>query len=257
MPIHTKALALNEGSNCDPRPCRIFGRKKSALATNQVENTGASDLKLGKRFFAALLLIAAPIAGLAADPDTAAAASKTRHEGFLHHLFAGPTPYLKAAAGAGIAQAKETPYEWGGGVQGYAKRFGSAFGKHLVKGSIQYSVARLRHEELGYRPSGQQDGWPRLRYALMRTVVTRKTTTGARTVSTGEIAGVVGSGLISRLWQPASLHTVASGFGSAGISLGADAGYNVVREFWPEIRHPRRRKQKGAGLPSSDDTTKQ
>jgi hypothetical protein len=30
------------------------------------------------------------------------------------------------------------------------------------------------------------------------------------------------------------------GFGSAGISLGVDAGLNVVREFWPEIRHPHR-----------------
>ena len=149
---------------------------------------------------------------------------------------------MKAAAGAGIAQAKGTPYEWGGGVQGYSKRFGSAFGKHLVKGSIQYGVAHLRHEELGYRPSGKQGAWPRLRYALLRTVITRKTTTGASTFSAGEISGVVGSGLISRLWQPASLHTVASGFGSAGISLGADAGYNVVREFWPEIRHPRRGK---------------
>jgi hypothetical protein len=59
-------------------------------------------------------------------------------------------------------------------------------------------------------------------------------------VNAGEISGAVGSGLISRLWQPASTRTLAAGFTSAGITLGVDAGQNVVREFWPEIRHPRR-----------------
>jgi len=34
----------------------------------------------------------------------------------------------------------------------------------------------------------------------------------------------------------------SSGFATGGIMLGVDAGSNVVREFWPEIRHPRRRR---------------
>jgi len=29
-----------------------------------------------------------------------------------------------------------------------------------------------------------------------------------------------------------------SGFASGGITLGVDAGMHVIREFWPEIRHP-------------------
>jgi hypothetical protein len=182
---------------------------------------------------------------MAADPDTSVPKPQTsEQEGYLHHVFAGPGPVTKAAAGAGISQAKGTPYEWGGGMKGYARRLGSGFGKHIVKSSIHFGVARLRHEELHYRPSGKQGFKPRLKYALLSTVITRKTTTGNRTVAMGEISSVIGSGLISRLWQPASLHTLASGFGSAGISFGADAGYNVVREFWPEIRHPRRSKVK-------------
>jgi hypothetical protein len=198
-----------------------------------------------KELSTVLLIVTVPIAALAADPDATAPKSGTpQQESYLHHVFGGPGPALKSAAGAGISQAKGTPHEWGGGVTGYAKRLGSTFGKHIVKSSIHYGVARLRHEELGYRPSEKHGFGPRLQYALVSTVITRKTTTGGRTVATGEIAGLVGSGLISRLWQPASLHTVASGFGSAGISLGADAGFNVVREFWPEIRHPHRRKEK-------------
>lgn len=80
-----------------------------------------------------------------------------------------------------------------------------------------------------------------MKYALMGVVVTHKTDGNhRRTVNAGEISGAVGSGLISRLWQPASTRAVAAGFASAGITMGVDAGQNVVREFWPEIRHPHR-----------------
>jgi hypothetical protein len=153
----------------------------------------------------------------------------------------GPKPVAMAAAGAGINQANNTPKEWGQGAAGFGKRFASAFSKHLVHKAIQYPVARILHEELSYRPSGKHGFKPRLEYALMGVVVTHKTNGNhRRTVNAGEISGAVGSGLISRLWQPASVHTLAAGFSSAGITLGIDAGQNVVREFWPEIRHPHR-----------------
>jgi len=83
-------------------------------------------------------------------------------------------------------------------------------------------------------------GSARMKYALVSTVVTHKTTTGKRTPALGRISGDFGSGLISRAWQPARLHTLGSGLATGGIMLGVDAGSNVVREFWPEIRHPHR-----------------
>lgn len=143
-----------------------------------------------------------------------------------------------AAAGATITQGTNTPSEWGQGAEGFAKRFGSAISKHLVKRAIQYPVAKAFHEELGYRRSDKTGFGPRLKYALVSTVITHKTTNGKATVAKGEIAGAFGSGLISRLWQPASTRTIGLGFTSGGITLGVDAAGNVIREFWPEIRHP-------------------
>jgi hypothetical protein len=148
-----------------------------------------------------------------------------------------PGAMVRAAAGAGITQATDTPSEWGQGAAGFGRRLASAFGKHLVKKAIQYPVARLRHEALGYQRSDQTDFKLRLRHALLATVYTTKTTTGKRTVAAGEISGAFGSGLISRLWQPASVRAVGFGFLSGGITLGVDAGTNVLREFWPDIRH--------------------
>jgi len=225
IPIHHKALALISG---------VFSDRKPGKTSRWAQNMHCKNYRV-------FILFITPVSTFAADLSPSEP-YRDNKESYVHHVFAGPAPVVKAAAGAGLSQARGKPAEWGGGVGGYAKRFGSAFGKHVVKSSIHYGVARLMHEELDYQPSEKRGVRARLQYALVSTVITRKTTTGKRTVSTGEIAGVIGSGLISRLWQPASLHTAASGFGSAGISLGADAGFNVVREFWPEIRHPRRRK---------------
>lgn len=174
-------------------------------------------------------------------PQLATPAVSPERSGRAH--FAKKTFGKKAVAevGAGtlIAHARNSPPEWGRGAPGLGKRFASGLGKHAVGSSINFTVSKLRHEALGYQPSGKQGFAPRLKYALVSTVVTRKTTTGKRTVASGRLSGAVGSGFISRLWMPARMHSIASGASSAGISLGVDAGSNVVREFWPEIRHPR------------------
>lgn len=164
--------------------------------------------------------------------------SPTRHE-YVKQTF-GPRSALSAGAGAGVAQFRNTPREWGQGGTGFGKRLASGFGKHVVNNTIRFGVASWRHEEVGYRPSGKSGFGPRMKHALVSTVVTRKTTTGKRTVASGEIAGAFGSGMISRAWQPASTRTVGAGLASGGATLGIDASTHVVREFWPEIRHPRR-----------------
>jgi hypothetical protein len=172
---------------------------------------------------------------LAAQP-----AEKTRHPyraQYVKDTF-GKRAALRTGASAGIQQLRNSPHEWGQGIKGFGKRVGSAFGQHVVKNSIQYPVAAIRHEELGYRLSGKKGFRPRLTYALTSTVITHKTTNGKKTVAAGRISGAMGSGFISRAWQPARLHTFSSGAASGGVMLGVDAGHNVVREFWPEIRHP-------------------
>ena len=159
---------------------------------------------------------------------------------FLKRTF-GPAGLIMAGAGAGVTQGTNTPAEWGQGAAGYGRRFASSFGKHIVSNIIRYPVAHFRHEELIYHPSGKHKFGPRLKYAVLSTFITHKTTTGASTVYTAELSGAIGSGLISRLWQPATTRTVALGFSSAGTSLAVDVGIHVLREFWPDIRRPHRR----------------
>lgn len=177
-----------------------------------------------------------------ATPTTNSTSTNTKEcespdKTYWKHTFS-PAAVGRAAMGAGVNQGTNTPSEWGQGAQGFGKRFASSLAKHIVAKGIQYPVSKLFHEELSYRRSDKTGFGPRLKYALIGVVITHKTTDGSRTVAKGELAGAFGSGLISRLWQPASVRTVAAGFSSAGVTLGMDAAANVLKEFWPEIRHP-------------------
>jgi hypothetical protein len=178
---------------------------------------------------------------LAANVTAAVTPRQSPRRSFAHAA-AGTPALTGAAAGAAIGHARNSPREWGRSPAGFGKRFGSALGQHVAKTSIEFGVAALRHEDLLYHRSRRRGFRPRLKHALLSTVVTRKTTTGHRTAASGRISGALGSGLLSRLWQPARLHTVSSGLGSAGISLGADAAANVAVEFWP--RHSQSARQR-------------
>lgn len=178
---------------------------------------------------------------------TTAGAVEHRSTAYRKQTF-GKRALINAGVHGSVAQLRNSPHEWGRGGPGFAKRVGSSLGTHVVKNTIAFGVARIRHEDLRYHPSGKQGFGPRLGSALKATVVTRKTTTGKRTIASGKLAGNFGSGLISRAWQPAGLRTVSGGVATGGIMMGADATSNVVQEFWPEIRHPKRhRASRNAG----------
>jgi hypothetical protein len=145
----------------------------------------------------------------------------------------GKKALIATGVRAGIGEITNSPKAWGRGPAGFGKRLASGFATHLVKNTIEYPIAAARHEDLLYHPSTRHGFGPRLEHALVSTVITQKTTTGKNTVASGKISGAIGSGLISRLWQPAAARTIGAGFSSAGLTLAGQAGANIVQEFWP------------------------
>lgn len=177
---------------------------------------------------------------LAATVALAAVPSRNRKRALLHKrtvTHAAATSLAHAAIGT----VGNSPHEWGRGPLGFVKRTGSSLGQHAVKGTIQLGVGAWHHENLHYQRSQLHGTWPRLGYAVKSTFIVPRT--GGRkgkTVALGRISGGMGSGLVSRAWQPASAAGVGAGLASGGIALGADVGANVAREFWPKKRRKRR-----------------
>lgn len=138
-----------------------------------------------------------------------------------------------AGASSALGQIRNVPHEWGQGIGGYVKRFGSALGEHVIKETIQFGVATAHHEDLHYYRSNLHGTLPRLGYAVKSTFIVPRTNKGGRTIAAGRLSGAIGAGVISRAWQPASAAGIGAGLASGGIILGADVGANVAREFWP------------------------
>lgn len=165
---------------------------------------------------------------------------QSRLRDYKHNLY-GKRTVGGSAAGAGINQLRHRPREWGGGVGGFAKRFGSAVGQHAVKATIEFGISTWHHEDLHYHPSHLHGTLPRMKYALVSTFVVPRTNKPGKTVALGRISGSMGAGLISRAWQPASTAGLGAGIASGGISLGATVGLNMAREFLPHKRGHKRK----------------
>lgn len=151
---------------------------------------------------------------------------------------------MGVAGSAAWGQATNRPHEWGRGSEGFAKRLGSGAAHYVVKDTIQRGVGGLLHEEQNNYVRADKPGFaPKFKSAAENTFWVKHKNSSKRYPAVGRLSGDFGSGLISRAWQPARLHTVSSGLATGGISLGADFGWNLAREYMPP---PKGKQQAGA-----------
>lgn len=142
----------------------------------------------------------------------------------------------RSAVGAGLQQWTNTPPEWAQGANGYAKRFANSFGEHLIRQSITYGLSTALDEDNRYFRSDRTGVRSRTMYAIESTFMARRSD-GTRKVSYSRITGLVATALISRLWQPPSVRGPSHAIGSFGTAAGTEIGFNVVREFLPNLFH--------------------
>jgi hypothetical protein len=160
------------------------------------------------------------------------------HSERLRHYLTGLVDFesiVRAGASAGLKQLSNKPSEWGGGMEGYGYRYGDVFAQHVVRGTIQAGVAAALHEDNRYFVSHQTGFFHRAGYALKSTIMARHDN-GEQYLSVSRFSGAAGSAFISRIWQPRSLNTPGDGAVNFGTAIGVDAGFNVLREFWPDVK---------------------
>ncbi|MCI0625459.1 MAG: hypothetical protein L0387_28080 [Acidobacteria bacterium] len=153
---------------------------------------------------------------------------------YLRRTF-GPHDLLKRSALAGIAQWRNHPLEWEQGLAGYGRRFSSSYGQHAIKKTIQFSIGAALKEDPRYFASADNGFWRRTGHAVAHTMIVRNDH-NRRVFSFGRLSGTLGGSFISRTWHPERQQTVGNALRNIGVSLSAEASWNVLREFWPEIK---------------------
>ena len=147
-------------------------------------------------------------------------------------------PFSWAIAGiyAGVGQWGNSYPGYGQGAQGYAKRYGAAFADGTIGNYMTEGVfPTVFHQDPRYFRLGTGGGWKRVGYAISRTVVTRSDK-GAWQFNASEIVGNAVAAGISSAYYPAGNRTVEDTFDKFALNVASDAGFNVLKEFWPDMR---------------------
>ena len=143
---------------------------------------------------------------------------------------------LAPAFGAALTQARNDPPEWGQGAGGYGTRFASGYGRALTARTIRFGVAAIDHEDPRFQPSNETGFARRAAMATLHVFVAQ-TDDGSQMPALSRFAGIYGAAFIANAWYPASRANTTHALLRGTTALSATVGWNVLREFWPDIKN--------------------
>ena len=138
---------------------------------------------------------------------------------------------------AGIGQAKRNVPQFDDGPLAYSQYYWHIFVDQAVGNAFtEYLLPVAFKQDPRYFTKGHGGFFNRTGYALSRLAITR-TDSGGSQVNFSEIIGNGAAAGIASLYYPASDRTWTKTGQRWGQQLMLDATFNVLKEFWPDIRH--------------------
>ena len=161
--------------------------------------------------------------------------SRQKFDGWMHHTYSFDM-FSGAAIDSLILQATGGYRDYGGGMQGYAKRYGttllaaeatSLFGRWLFP--------TILHQDPRYFPSTQTNVWDRMAYAASRTLITRSDS-GRDVFNSSLILTLLVSSALANGYKPNYEESFQATMANTFAGLGTTAQMNLLNEFWPDLK---------------------
>jgi hypothetical protein len=144
----------------------------------------------------------------------------------------GPYPITGAAMAAGINQFSNEPPEWNQGLEGYSRRFGSDVGIVAVGTTARYALAEAFKEDTLYYRCECTGMFPRVRHALVSTLIARRGDDGHHVFSFPLLVGPYAGTMTAVYgWYP-NRFGPKDAFRMGNYNLLAYAGGNIALEFF-------------------------
>jgi len=146
--------------------------------------------------------------------------------------------YPVAGAFAALYQLENQNPSFGQGMKGYARRYGTALGDQVIGNMMTESIyPALLHQDPRYFRIGKTRGSVahRVGYAVTRIIVCR-TDSGTQQFNLSEWLGNATAVAISNAYYP-DTRTAGSNVERLGVALATDAFSQVMKEFWPDVKH--------------------
>lgn len=148
-----------------------------------------------------------------------------------------PITFLGIAYNAGIGQAEDVDPSYGQGAIGYAKRFGAGFAGQATSEFFKVIVyPTLFSQDPRYYRLARGTTKDRFLHALEHSVVAYKVD-GTPMFNFTEWLGTSTAVAISNSYHPDNQRGFQPAARRVSYDVAIDAGFDVLREFWPEIAH--------------------
>jgi hypothetical protein len=142
-----------------------------------------------------------------------------------------PVTFLITAGVAGAEHFHGTYPGYGPGIEGYGKRYGAAFGDTMTSRIVGSAILpSLLHQDPRYFYQGSGGVKSRMWHALSSTVVCRGDS-GKLQPNYSHVLGSVAAGALANTYHPASSRGLGLTFETLGVTTGANAVGNLIREF--------------------------
>ncbi len=180
------------------------------------------------------------------DPDQPITPLGAREKFQLVLHYFDPFTFAVSGVQAGIEQATNEKESYGQGTLGYAKRYGADFTDAFTNELFVVGVfPSLLHEDPRYFRLGYGSSLHRTGYALSRIIVAH-TDSGGRRFNCSEFLGNFTSGSISQLYYPRRERGIGSVLTRMSVQIGYDALFNVLKEFYPDLKRKFHRRDRVA-----------
>ncbi len=148
-----------------------------------------------------------------------------------------PMEFVLVGFVAGLGQASDSDPSYGQGAQGYAKRYGTAYGDNAIENFMAYAVfPSVLHQDPRYYQMGQGGFRKRAVHAISRVVLTRSDS-GQTQFNYSELLGASSAAAISTYaYHPQSERSFGNVATVWGTQMGWDVATYLVKEFWPDLR---------------------
>jgi len=169
-------------------------------------------------------------------PDTLLCSLETKDKFtlFLHDTFE-PVSLLSAGFNAGMDQAADRDPGLGLGAAGYGSRFGIDFAAETTWRFVKdFAYPTVFSEDPRYYRLGRGSRGKRLLHAAAHSFLAFRDN-GKYMFNFTEWLGTMSAAALQNAYHPGDDHTLGSIMKQTGYSVSVDVGFDIVREFWPEV----------------------
>jgi hypothetical protein len=226
----------------------VFDHLDFSAAAIKSAFTHENLVKMGRNFV--------PGQPLPDAPSYVPLTTRQKFDRFLHYSHSGGFAF-DVLSDSLYSQATGAYPRFGGGMEGYGKRLGaSVAGAEAGAFFGGFLFPTLLHQDPRYFPSRQYDISQRLAYAASRVIIGRSDS-GRNVFNSSLILSQFVQSALSNAYIPYRNETVPGTIENALANLGGIAEWNILTEFWPDIktffsRHEPKLLRRGPPAPNSN-----